>query len=313
MTLNAVSLVCATLVINVKKQADMCYCPSVPRPVLVFCRVVLGRLTCTAFEDVDYGGGSRYPVVSCVEPAAVEPSGDGRLGRSSALPTPPTSTPANAARRLTVPESRIAGLLSTDGISSSPVGGSNCVTERRSGSVSLSPAARSLVNTPNYQAAHDAYEHFRLHSALAPDVVVSSSSSDRRGSGGNAIDTDDFRSHRLQRRRCRRPNGVENQPNDNGDGNFEMKTYVGAASMEDGAGDVIRKPSLMSVVYDSKDKDASQRSSVTLEAVQEARREWCYVAETLDKTMFILFLTAMLTIILVSLVIVPYCKRSAFS
>jgi hypothetical protein len=309
MTLNAVSLVCATLVINVKKQADMCYCPAVPRLVLAFCRVVLGRLTCTAYGDVDYGGGSRHPVASCVDAAAAEPSVDGRSSRSAALPT---STQTNVATRLTVPERRAAGMSSTDGIGLSPIGGGNCVTERGRSSVSLSPAARSIVNTPNYQAATDAYEHFRLHPAQAPDVVVSSSS-DRRCSDGNAEDTDDFRSHRLQRRRCRRPNGVESQPNDNGDGNFEMKTYAGATSKDDETGDVIRKTSLMSIVYDSKDKDASRRSSVTVEAVQEARREWCYVAETLDKTMFILFLTAMLTIILVSLVIVPYCKRSAFN
>jgi hypothetical protein len=232
MTLNAVSLVCATLVINVKKQSDMCFCPSVPRPVLTFCRAVLGRLTCTSYSDVDYGGGPRHPVASCVDAmaaaAAADSSGDGRLGCSAAPSSPPTSR-TNGARRLTVP-ARHEG-----GNGTSVVVGSNCKTECSGDS--LSPAARSVGSKPCH-TADDAIEHFRRHRPEAPDVVVSSSS-DRRSSG--AGDVDDFRFQRLQRRRCRRLNGADNQLVGDSDGNFEMKTYVGATPMDDETDDVIRK------------------------------------------------------------------------
>ena len=47
MTLNAVSLVCATLVINIKKKGDRKPCPEVPNVLYRLCRDVLGRITCT--------------------------------------------------------------------------------------------------------------------------------------------------------------------------------------------------------------------------------------------------------------------------
>lgn len=49
MTLNAISLVCATVVINVKKKGDLRYCPDVPDSIMNFCRNGLGRLMCTRF------------------------------------------------------------------------------------------------------------------------------------------------------------------------------------------------------------------------------------------------------------------------
>ena len=47
MTLNAVSLVVATLVINVKKKGDRKGCPRVPQILLKLCHGCLAKLTCT--------------------------------------------------------------------------------------------------------------------------------------------------------------------------------------------------------------------------------------------------------------------------
>ncbi|KAK2144318.1 hypothetical protein LSH36_768g01001 [Paralvinella palmiformis] len=49
MTLNAISLVFATLVINIKKKGDRLNCPCVPDLVLKFCRMILAKITCTPF------------------------------------------------------------------------------------------------------------------------------------------------------------------------------------------------------------------------------------------------------------------------
>ena len=51
MTLNAISLVFATLVINIKKKGDRPNCPCVPDLVLKFCRMILAKITCTPFID----------------------------------------------------------------------------------------------------------------------------------------------------------------------------------------------------------------------------------------------------------------------
>lgn len=53
MTLNAISLVCATVVINVKKKGDLVCCPYVPGSVLNFCRNVLARIVCTTFVNYE--------------------------------------------------------------------------------------------------------------------------------------------------------------------------------------------------------------------------------------------------------------------
>lgn len=71
MTLNAISLVCATVVINVKKKGDLKYCPDVPDPVMNFCRNVLGRLMCTRFISYHkYYGYCEQTIDSSQMPAA---------------------------------------------------------------------------------------------------------------------------------------------------------------------------------------------------------------------------------------------------
>ena len=47
MTLNSISLLFATLVINIKKKGERKPCPEVPPLVLAICRRVLARITCT--------------------------------------------------------------------------------------------------------------------------------------------------------------------------------------------------------------------------------------------------------------------------
>ena len=47
MTLNALSLMCSTIVINIKQRGDCQQCPSLPKVVVLFFESVLGRLTCT--------------------------------------------------------------------------------------------------------------------------------------------------------------------------------------------------------------------------------------------------------------------------
>lgn len=47
MTLNSISLLFATLVINIKKKGERKPCPEVPPLILTFCKVVLARITCT--------------------------------------------------------------------------------------------------------------------------------------------------------------------------------------------------------------------------------------------------------------------------
>lgn len=49
MTLNALSLVFATLVINLKKKGDRFFCTPVPYCLLVLCKRFLAKLTCTRF------------------------------------------------------------------------------------------------------------------------------------------------------------------------------------------------------------------------------------------------------------------------
>ncbi len=49
MTLNAISLVFATLVINIKKKGDRKRCPQVPGALLTLCKHVLSKVTCTSF------------------------------------------------------------------------------------------------------------------------------------------------------------------------------------------------------------------------------------------------------------------------
>ena len=49
MTLNSISLVFATLVINIKKKGDRKYCPCVPEIVLKICKEFLSKMTCTPF------------------------------------------------------------------------------------------------------------------------------------------------------------------------------------------------------------------------------------------------------------------------
>jgi hypothetical protein len=49
MTLNALSLVFATLVINLKKKGDRHRCPPVPRLLLTVCKRYLAKATCTPF------------------------------------------------------------------------------------------------------------------------------------------------------------------------------------------------------------------------------------------------------------------------
>ena len=47
MTLNSISLLCATLVINIKKKGERIPCPEVPPILLKFCSKVLAKVTCS--------------------------------------------------------------------------------------------------------------------------------------------------------------------------------------------------------------------------------------------------------------------------
>ena len=47
MTLNSISLLFATLVINIKKKGERKPCPEVPRVLLLLCKKFLAKITCT--------------------------------------------------------------------------------------------------------------------------------------------------------------------------------------------------------------------------------------------------------------------------
>jgi len=283
MTLNAVSLVCATLIINVKKAADMSYCPSVPRLVFAFCRSVIGPLTCTAFSDVDYGVGPPHQLTVCRDPTNGLDGGN----RTLEEPFSPSIKTTNGSRRLTVPDTRHAGVCS--------------VTDDTT-KLSLSPSARSKMLLT--LAAGGAYDRLQCRPSSTPDVIVSSNFDDRLMNDGH----NDFRFQRIQRRRKGRQNS-----DDQSSENVELKTYSRMTLAEPIRGYVgHRKTSMMSTTDDNKTQDVGQpHPSIQVSAVfGTSRREWCFLAETLDRLMFGLFLAAMLMIVLISLVIVPYCQRS---
>ena len=67
MTLNAMSLLFATLVINIKKKGDRAFCPEVPHYLMVICKRFLSKITCTKlvtyYDLYDSCGDLKLPVV----------------------------------------------------------------------------------------------------------------------------------------------------------------------------------------------------------------------------------------------------------
>ena len=65
MTLNAMSLLFATLVINIKKKGDREFCPEVPHYLMFICKRFLARVTCTKlltyYDIYDSCGGLKLP------------------------------------------------------------------------------------------------------------------------------------------------------------------------------------------------------------------------------------------------------------
>lgn len=54
MTFNCVSLIMATVVMNIKRRGDLTQCPQVPRWLFVLCDRALGPLVCTLWKKVDF-------------------------------------------------------------------------------------------------------------------------------------------------------------------------------------------------------------------------------------------------------------------
>ena len=109
MTLNAISLMCATLVINIKKKGDLRYCPHVPARVLRFCRDVLGRVTCTPFVNFYhyYGNCDEDPTQASPPPMIF------RTRASFEGTAAPAAAPTVKIRAIYVP-SCVAGMLNAD-------------------------------------------------------------------------------------------------------------------------------------------------------------------------------------------------------
>ena len=79
MTLNSISLVFATLVINIKKKGDRTACPNVPRLILTFCKRYLARLTHTRlltfydfYETCDEEVEQLFPEVTNLPPPSIK-------------------------------------------------------------------------------------------------------------------------------------------------------------------------------------------------------------------------------------------------
>ena len=88
MTLNAVSLLFATLVINIKKKGDRALCPEVPRLLMLFCRRFLAKITCTKmltyYDLYDSCGDLRMPQVKeNTDGEAEEENGNSKVKRRS--------------------------------------------------------------------------------------------------------------------------------------------------------------------------------------------------------------------------------------
>ncbi|XP_064621048.1 neuronal acetylcholine receptor subunit alpha-10-like [Lineus longissimus] len=79
MTMNSVSLIMATCIMNLKKRGERKRPPQVPRKVLDICKKVLGKITCTKFQRPD----RCLPTVMITRP---EEEDDDRTSVNSTLP-----------------------------------------------------------------------------------------------------------------------------------------------------------------------------------------------------------------------------------
>ena len=103
MTLNSISLVFATLVINIKKKGERKPCPEVPPIVLFVCKKLLARITCTRmFSFFDFYEMCEPEVPSCDVTKPEVATGGGRGGKTEEccsledLNAPSTSKTMNA-------------------------------------------------------------------------------------------------------------------------------------------------------------------------------------------------------------------------
>ncbi|XP_074651645.1 neuronal acetylcholine receptor subunit alpha-5-like [Tubulanus polymorphus] len=260
-TLNSISLVMATIIMNIKKRSDKNPCPPVPIFVMRFCECVLGRITCTPYKKRAIG--------PCVDKAK-SPTDGGRVSGESL----PSLATANDARE-------------------------NPSKKRTAAGRSPTPTSWESESLVSYEVKYSALNQSLLHQTdqverLSEYCYANSTETDivqpvlplrQKPNGNTASNSPVISSSPTLRRRAPSPSYTSNCPNNT------SCFQTTASTMQDSY------PSPNSQLFATKAE------------VRELRYQWFYVADVVDKGLFILYLILTVVSILTILVILPYLNQ----
>ena len=256
MTFNCVSLIMATIVMNIKKLGDDSPCPDVPRWLFALCHHVLGRVVCTPYLWA--AGDSRS-----ISPAA-------------ACNSKPTKVPHQSEVDLGAPLDNVTG--------------------EQSGRKEVHETQRCLPNQRDYPG----------NAQLEEQKVRSNNDGMRRFVGPN---DDEETLGKTETAPHERTEGTEKCL---GMRRRRQSRNVSEQSSATAAGAGAGSASTFWPLYDHSEQQASQDMSRNdrVAAGFLMKRRWFYVAEVVDKFLFVVYLVLLTCSIFTVLYLIPVYFRN---
>ncbi|XP_055864305.1 neuronal acetylcholine receptor subunit beta-3-like isoform X1 [Biomphalaria glabrata] len=255
MTFNCVSLIMATIVMNIKKRGDECPCPNVPSWLFGVCHHVIGRIVCTSY----FGS---------------EPIGLPALQLDYHKRKTTNSQSRNSVGNKCA-SSRVGSAQRRDSIGQETIETEQSVAD-----------SKSVQRNAKRQAAGEAS---KVKHVTISDVTVTPRASFE---------------HQQAPRVCYDPHKT---PRPQSEGEIEMRLRKNRTSVTGSKIDVSVTPRLSSEVSDPGIGHSGSRST---DEVYMMKRRWFYVAEVVDKFLFLVYLVLLTTSIFTVLFLIPVYFRN---
>lgn len=281
MTFNCVSLIMATIVMNIKKLGDDSPCPVVPRWLFALCHHVLGRVVCTPYVWTGDSRCSSPSAGSSKPPGLAQRGAEGAREVKSRMPAP-VKSPDRETKSRSNPE--VSGVDRT----------TRCGSEGRGVDQQASSIRTQCQGRKDKQNS-------------VPQAVA--------GTGGDTNTrrrTNDVVEEKIEKPRCEAESDPD-EPNpcsETGDG-MRRRRQAGPTGQNPPTVDVADQTRFWPL-YDSAGQETHphlERDEQAAEAGFFMKRRWFYVAEVVDKFLFVVYLVLLTCSIFTVLFLIPVYFR----